>query len=263
MTPSAPAKEGGRWGFHRLGLGAAALLLGGLVAVTALIAGIFSAQPRPVHDASASPTLTVDGTWAGLAETRGGPFMSVSASWRVPAVTPKTHSVTGQLSDWIGIGGYGRHSRLVQVGTVSYRYEGKPGYHTFWEVWPGGRIGVNHIATIGSGNLVRASISRLRTGRWRVVFADLTERWRTHYTVRFPDAADSAEWMTEYPLQRSGPVLVDGPFPRVRPVTFTRMEANGQPPQPTRSTSVQAIGEKMTLTPYCTFGSDKVTVAES
>ena len=148
--------------------------------------------PRPFLSAS----------WAGYVVTKGH-FTSASAQFVVPTV--RCTSQRTELSQWVGIDGYGNKT-VEQDGVFVNCVDGSPSYSAFYEMWGnlelnrGGAVALNE--TVQPGDRMAASVSEAN-GEWTFVVSDLTQGWTSSNVVAMPSpttAQASAEFIVEGPL---------------------------------------------------------------
>ncbi len=169
------------------------LLWSATAALPAQAAGIFH-HPR----AGGSPAIGNLGwsssNWSGYAIT-GGPFTSVTAQWKVPAVSA-TRGAT-YSSSWVGIDGF-NNSSLIQTGTEQDYYSGSAHYGAWWEILPAPATFISTI-TVHAGDLFNASIARGTGGLWTISINDVTSGHSFSTTLPYSGPLTSAEWIQEAP----------------------------------------------------------------
>jgi len=114
--------------------------------------------------------------WAGYAVS-GGPFTSVSATWRVPDVRPGTHP-TEVAAMWVGLDGRGT-ATLEQIGTVSGMLGGTRYYSAWFEMVPAPPVYLT--MDLKPGDRVAASVRSTGNGFYELSVVNRTngERYRT------------------------------------------------------------------------------------
>jgi hypothetical protein len=192
---------------------------------------------------SQTGAAATSGNWAGYVVT-GGPFTSVTATWRVPAVSaPPSH---GSVSAWVGLNGYGDRT-LEQVGTNSSVIGGVPHYSSWYEVIP--RPAVPTPLHIAPGDVIRATVVADTPGTFTFTLQDLTTgaSFTTHQSApRTP--LSSAEVITEAPSVGSAPGSIKMvPLARFAPLRFSGIAVNGRPLSSFRWTRVTMDGARSTL----------------
>jgi hypothetical protein len=168
----------------------------------------------------------------------GGAVTSVSASWRVPRLTK--HEPRGIASSWIGAESPGQ---FIQIGVnegrdapntdadMRFLVKGlaQPLLYGFWSDT------AHHfhpvpLPRVRSGDVVSVSL-QLRYGRWYLEFSDP----RRAVDVKFSTSdeatgpVEDAEWLQEDVETTDGANRLL-PYPKLSPVTFTDLKANGVTP---------------------------------
>lgn len=160
--------------------------------------------------------------WSGYAVSGSeGAYHSVSASWTVPAVTCR--SGNRYASFWVGLDGYGRHSRSVeQTGTDADCSGGAASYDGWYELYPAAPVYFR--IKVRPGDRLSASVMFHGADAYTLVLRDRTRGW-SHTVTRHEPGLDrsSAEVITEAPSSASG-VLPLSDFGSVR---FTAARVNG------------------------------------
>jgi Peptidase A4 family len=161
--------------------------------------------------------------WSGYAVSGSdGAFRSVSASWTVPAVT--CTSGDRYASFWVGLDGYGSHSRSVeQTGTDSDCAGTTARYNGWYEMYPAAPVYFR--TKVSPGDHISASVTFHGADTYTLVLRDSTRGW-THTVTKNEPGPDrsSAEVITEAPSSVSG-VLPLADFGAVR---FTAGRVNGK-----------------------------------
>lgn len=168
--------------------------------------------------------------WAGYAEASSNPtYHSVTASWVVPPLTGKP----GEVSEWVGLGGF-NSSSLIQTGvTEASGRSGQTEAYAFWEVLPAAAQ-FNFSAPVPVGKSVTASVTpvvghlnsyELKVMSGGAVLIDKTVEVKAAYAAA---AQKSAEWITEdpYTLSRSG-TLSQVPLANFKAIVYGGSAANG------------------------------------
>lgn len=159
----------------------------------------FTTQWSPSHSSPRTPRSNFDANWAGYAVTKGH-FTSASARFVVPRVT--CTGPTSELTQWVGIDGYGSNT-VEQDGISVTCANGSPSYFAFYEMW--GDLEANDgnpvrlLGTVRPGDLISASV-RASNNEWSFLVTDLTSRWHFKTSVTSPSPAPqrvSAEFILE------------------------------------------------------------------
>ncbi|HEX4176003.1 MAG TPA: G1 family glutamic endopeptidase, partial [Acidimicrobiales bacterium] len=104
-------------------------------------------SPRISGSGQQATTDQSSTNWAGLAESGGGTYTAVSASWIVPTV-PSSGSLKVS-STWIGIDGF-NNQNLIQTGTEQDSFGGHTDYYAWWEILPASEQPISTI-TVSAG----------------------------------------------------------------------------------------------------------------
>lgn len=186
------------------------------------------------------------------------PVRSVSATWRVPVVDPRT---VGIASTWIGAESDGRHGRFIQIGFSEGREVSAgllaqglhasanlPFYAAFWSdtahhfqpQWIGG---------VEPGDLVRATL-RLEHGRWALSLLDGAQLLSVHIVTRQEGGGpvQAAEWLQE-DTARSVSGAEFFRYPKLSTVTFSDLRADGVAPRRVFSVRRRLRGAQVALSP--------------
>jgi hypothetical protein len=111
----------------------------------------------------------------------------------VPAVAASRSATYS--SNWIGIDGFNDND-LIQTGTESDYYNGKPHYDAWWEILPAAETVIPSI-TVKPGDTITASITKGSGSTWTIKITDGSQRFTTTKTYSGP--LSSAEWIEEAP----------------------------------------------------------------
>ena len=137
--------------------------------------------------------------WSGYADTSGThqAFTKVSGSWTTPSVTC---SAEDQItSNWVGLDGFNSNT-VEQLGTLSWCFQGKPVYFTWYEMYPAGTTEVG--TTVQPGDKIAASVTRTGTS-YALKLTDSTHTGNNISVTKTCAAATcvdtSAEWISERP----------------------------------------------------------------
>jgi hypothetical protein len=159
--------------------------------------------------------------WSGYLAAHAR-FMSITASWTVPAVR-STSDPRATASFWVGLDGHDGRS-LQQIGTTSGMMGAAPHYGAWWEMLPGPSVDVP--MTIAPGDSVTASVVADGRGTFLLSLSDNTNGQR--FATRQVDAAaslSSAEVVAEAPSSAGGLL----PLADFGAVHFVGARANGRP----------------------------------
>ena len=137
--------------------------------------------------------------WSGYADTSGThqAFTKVSGSWTTPSVTC---SAEDQItSNWVGLDGFNSNT-VEQLGTISWCFQGKPVYFTWYEMYPAGTTEVG--TTVQPGDKIAASVTRTGTS-YALKLTDSTHTGNNISVTKTCALATcldtSAEWISERP----------------------------------------------------------------
>ena len=184
--------------------------------------GITGLGSTPVDTTAATTTIVVDTTsaiypiftssstgyssnWAGYAAfspeaSNPSSVTGVQGTWKVQQV-----SGAGLSSQWIGIGGYGSGTNLIQIGTESDSYGLVQNYYSWSERYPmESQQGLcNFLSTcnypVSAGDVMYASITLAdkTSNQWNMELDDLTQSWSYSTTTTFAPTTTTAEWIDE------------------------------------------------------------------
>lgn len=159
-----------------------------------------SMPPASTHEAGPAAARNPGGlgwyssNWAGYA-VAGGSYSSVGAQWTVPAVSASYRGSYSAL--WVGIDGF-TSGTLIQAGTEADYYNGAAHYSAWWEILPAPAVTIRTLS-VRPGDRMSVTITRVSSGRWRVVVRDA--RSGSYATTRaYSGPATSAEWIEEAPV---------------------------------------------------------------
>jgi Peptidase A4 family len=222
------------------GIRAVAVVVG--IAVT--LAGCGGSPAANPHDADQA-TTSATGAAAALHPDLGpfagyvwaGDVNSAHADWIVPRLLPG--SAPGEAATWIGAEAPGprRGAPFVQVGVNEGNTDGasRPFYYGFYSTTTLHFHPV-HLFDVSPGDQVSATLRR-RGARWQIEFVDRTTGRERQLSVaegngrRFNEAQYTQEDVTDARTSRPFP------YPRLSPVRFTAIAADGIAPAPARLTS--------------------------
>ena len=146
--------------------------------------------------------------WAGYADvsTTNQEFTRVSGSWTTPSVTCSAEDQV--TSDWVGLDGL-TDLTAEQLGTISWCYEGKPVYLTWYEMYPNPNGATQVGVTVQPGDKITASVTRSGT-KYTLKLTDATNTansFTTTATCALTTCKDTtAEWISERPTFSIGVV---------------------------------------------------------
>ena len=153
---------------------------------------------RPAH-AVKNVTASRSFNWSGYADTatKHQTFTKVSGAWTTPSVTC---SAEDQItSNWVGLDGFNSNT-VEQLGTISWCFQAKPVYFTWYEMFPKGTIEVGK--TLKPGDQISASVTRTGTS-YALKLTDSTtvgNNISVTKTCALATCVDtSAEWISERP----------------------------------------------------------------
>jgi Peptidase A4 family len=144
-------------------------------------------------------TATGSFNWSGYADTatKSQTFTKVSGAWTTPSVTCNAEDQI--TSDWVGLDGFTSNT-VEQLGTISWCFQGKPTYFTWYEMFPAGTVEVG--TALKPGDKISASVTRTGTS-YALKLTDSTTTGnnisvtKTCALATCPDT--SAEWISERP----------------------------------------------------------------
>jgi hypothetical protein len=172
---------------------------GVLIAMSPGVANASAATHRqaPNHKVSHSTSTN----WSGYAVSAAGPYTSVAASWKQPAVNC-SHTPTGWSSFWVGLDG-DTTGTVEQTGTEADCSSGTPVYYAWYEMYP--KFPVQYSNPVSSGDSFSASVAYLGKGSFRLTLTDTSKGWTQQTTQRLKSAKlGSAEVIAEAPSSSGG-----------------------------------------------------------
>jgi len=96
------------------------------------------------------------GNWSGYSIQKSGtPVVEVVGVWIVPSVANQSESITGYMSEWVGIDGNCTCNDLVQDGTAQDFTGGKASYFAWVEFIPDGEVALNSFP-VAPGDVITA-----------------------------------------------------------------------------------------------------------
>jgi len=153
-----------------------------------------------------------------------GNVTQVSATWRVPTLTPTTPD--GSASTWIGVQGPGSNA-FYQVGTTEQSYGRFNSYEAFWSD-PAQHFHAQQILLgVSAGDEIQARIAFV-DGTWQASISDLTDSQSGDaptFTAQFTNL-QMAEWIQEDPTLPTGAA----PYPDMSPSTIRQVMVNSSQP---------------------------------
>jgi hypothetical protein len=177
---------------------------------TALVKYLRRSHPQAmlVHarHARAVRNVTAAGSfnWSGYADTATAAqtFTKVSGAWTTPSVTC---SAEDQItSDWVGLDGF-NSGTVEQLGTISWCFQSKPVYFTWYEMFPAGTVEVG--TALKPGDKIAASVTRTGTS-YALKLTDSTTAGNNISVTKTCALATckdtSAEWISERPSFSTG-----------------------------------------------------------
>jgi Peptidase A4 family len=189
-----------------------------LIALSAGVANASAAAHRqaPNHKISHSTSTN----WSGYAVSGAGPYTSVVASWKQPAVNCR-QTPTGWSSFWVGLDG-DTTDTVEQTGTEADCSSGTPVYYAWYEMYP--KFPVQYSNPVSPGDNFTASVTYLGRGSFSLTLTDTSKGWTQQTTQRLKSAKlGSAEVIAEAPSS-SGGVL---PLADFGTVGFSGAKVNG------------------------------------
>lgn len=234
-----------RWETVRVHLDRGRLrVIAGLCVMAALLAALGAhtterPRPRTTESPRIRAILQAEGC-ACVGFISHGQVTSVSATWTVPTIAPKSH---GRASTWIGAQASstpGHPGRFIQIGDLEERVvppglmtsglpigTNPPHYRLFWSDTDRHFHPVDG-QPVRAGDVVHASMA-FAHGQWRLRFVDA--RSRLDFSFSTPEEAgpmDQADWLQEDPRRTSDYRLA--PYPEISPVSFTHLSVNDHIP---------------------------------
>jgi hypothetical protein len=149
-------------------------------------------------------TATGSFNWSGYADTatKAQTFTKVSGAWTTPSVTCSAEDQV--TSNWVGLDGFSS-STVEQLGTISWCFQGKPVYFTWYEMFPAGTTEVG--TALKPGDKISASVTRTGTS-YALKLTDSTTSGNNisvTKTCALTTCKDtSAEWISERPSFSTG-----------------------------------------------------------
>jgi hypothetical protein len=137
--------------------------------------------------------------WSGYADTatKAQTFTKVSGAWTTPSVTCSAEDQV--TSNWVGLDGFSS-TTVEQLGTISWCFQGKPIYFTWYSMFPAGTTEVG--TALKPGDKISASVTRTGTSYALKLTDSTTSGNNISVTKTCPAATckdTSAEWISERP----------------------------------------------------------------
>jgi hypothetical protein len=106
---------------------------------------------------------------------------------------------------WVGIGGAGGDSTLIQCGTEQDSLNGQAQYYAWYELLPNFSSNITTMA-ISPGHLIFASIqlANAQTNEWVLNITDTNTTQSFQNTFTYPSGQLSADWVVERPTLGTG-----------------------------------------------------------
>ncbi len=144
-------------------------------------------------------SATASFNWSGYADSAStrGAFTRVGGQWNTPTV--KCNREDELTAEWVGLDGY-NNGTVEQDGTLSWCFENRPVYFTWYEMFPASTIEVG--TSLRPGDRITAAVSRTGTS-YRLSLVDSTHpanSFSVTSTCALATCQDtSAEWIAERP----------------------------------------------------------------
>lgn len=134
--------------------------------------------------------------WSGYA-LAGGPFASITAQWRVPAV--RWRGADAYSATWAGIDGF-RNDGLIQAGTEQDVVRGRASYRAWWTTSSYGYVEqpLDDIS-VHPGDDMALYIGRTALNLWEITLVDRTQGTQQSVRTIYGGPLTSAEWIMEAP----------------------------------------------------------------
>ena len=136
--------------------------------------------------------------FAGYSYRARGPFTQISATWRVPTVTKAVKTGVG-VAVWVGLAS--KAGAFIQLGTevLAPSAGASITYHGVWGATRSFTTKAHDILDLRPGDVVKADISRGRSGVWRLRLVDVTQDHSAAFVVHYATAATftTAQWFEE------------------------------------------------------------------
>lgn len=153
---------------------------------------------------------SLSANWAGYVDT-SQPYVGVSASFTVPDVSQA--APVSSVAEWVGIGGLGSSSGLIQAGVLENYQDGQLQAQAFTESLPAqAKTG----QTVSPGTVVTAFVQPAGPDTWTLSVkagsTTLAEQTVTLSAADSQSVEQSADWIVEAPSTMSGRILPLAPF---------------------------------------------------
>jgi hypothetical protein len=125
----------------------------------------------PRHAADTTCSLPNNTMWSGYVAC-DSTYTSVTATWTQPQVSCTS---TGTAGFWVGLGGIGSTSTLVQTGTNVSCATGSPVYRGFWEVTPAAAN--DYAYPVYAGDTMVATVTYEGADTYSLQLTDVTRDW--------------------------------------------------------------------------------------
>jgi hypothetical protein len=150
------------------------------------------------HASATSPfAVSTSYNWSGYADSSSTPntFTKVGGQWRTPRV--QCNREDELTSEWVGLDGY-NNGTVEQDGTLSWCFEDKATYFTWYEMYPAGTVTVG--SSIRPGDKIAASIARTGSS-YTLALTDSTRPANSFSVTQTCSTCqnESAEWIAERP----------------------------------------------------------------
>lgn len=155
-----------------------------------------SARPPGGGSGGGSATYWQSSNWSGYATTAHAPYSSVTANWKVPAVSPTKGG--SYSAAWAGIDGFNNNS-LIQTGTEQDYYSGAAHYTAWWTTSAQNFAEQVIAHPVAAGDVMSATIDQVSGTNWTMTLSDSTEQWSFTKNVTYSGPGASAEWIMEAP----------------------------------------------------------------
>ena len=164
--------------------------------------------------------------WAGYVLRKADTiYTGVTGQWTVPGVG--SDSPHGNSESWVGIGGGGSGTSVLQAGTGQdchpwYEAGSCPIYYAWFELFPALPVLITPVRGLGdvyptktqnpihSGDVVQVSITPPigsptpvpgKKNEFTILFTDVTQKWKYSTNVSYSGDLTSAEWIEEAPSE--------------------------------------------------------------
>ena len=187
-------------------------------------------QAMLVHTRNAHAVKNVTATsafnWSGYADTAttAQTFSKVSGAWTTPSVTCRAEDQI--TSNWVGLDGF-NSTTVEQLGTISWCFQGKPVYFTWYEMFPANTVEVG--TALKPGDKIAASVTRTGTS-YAHKLTDATTAGNNISVTKTCALATckdtSAEWISERPAFNTTGIVPQAHYNAFK-ITSGAQTANG------------------------------------